>query len=93
MALLLDRDTLDAAVQSPAVANLRWIRRSDPAAYLLAHLKVDLVGQSEIFRVRMVGNPYRDRPEHLEAIIDAVVDAYLRKSPPQVKVIQRATTP
>lgn len=74
--LLKSRFVLAAALRQPKIAQLRIIRsQADPIAWLGSKLQVDFPGDAEILEVSLAG----DDPESLAALVNAVVEAYLKQ--------------
>ncbi len=74
--LLRSRFVIHTALRQHEVAELPLIERhDDPVSWLADELRVDFPGNAEIMRVSLRG----DHPQQLAAMVDAVVEAYMRE--------------
>lgn len=74
--LLSSRFVLNAATRDPEIANLPSVRaEKDEVGWLAEELRVHYPGDAEIMEVSLQGT----NPREVETLVNAVVDAYLRK--------------
>jgi len=74
--LLASRFVLNAALRNPEIANLPSVRaEKDEVGWLAEELRVHYPGEAEIMEVSLAGS----NPREVEALVNAVVQAYLDK--------------